>query len=67
MVIAILLSHLFGDYILQWDSLSRWKSQALGGVLVHGAIVIAITWLFSLPSLTLLNRFCMSALPPVVL
>jgi hypothetical protein len=49
MVIAILLSHLFGDYILQWDSLSRWKSQALGGVLVHGAIVIAITWLFSLP------------------
>lgn len=49
MVIAILLSHLFGDYILQWDSLSRWKGQALGGVLVHGAIVLAVTWLFSLP------------------
>lgn len=49
MVISILLSHLFGDYILQWDSLSRWKSQSLNGVLVHGAIVLAVTWLFSLP------------------
>ncbi len=49
MVISILLSHLFGDYILQWDSLSRWKSQALSGVLVHGAIVLTVTWLFSLP------------------
>jgi hypothetical protein len=49
MVISILLSHLFGDYILQWDSLSRWKGEALGGVLVHGAIVLAVTWLFSLP------------------
>ena len=49
MVISILLSHLFGDYILQWDSLSRWKGQAWGGVLVHGAIVLAVTWLFSLP------------------
>lgn len=49
MVISILLSHLFGDYILQWDGLSRWKSQKLSGVLVHGAIVLAVTWLFSLP------------------
>lgn len=49
MVISILLSHLFGDYILQWDSLSQWKGRALGGVLVHGAIVLAVTWLFSLP------------------
>jgi hypothetical protein len=49
MVISILLSHLFGDYILQWDSLSRWKSQKMSGVLVHGAIVLAVTWLFSLP------------------
>jgi hypothetical protein len=49
MVISILLSHLFGDYILQWDSLSRWKGEKLGGVLVHGAVVLAVTWLFSLP------------------
>lgn len=49
MVISILLSHLFGDYILQWDTLSRWKGEALGGVLVHGAVVLAVTWLFSLP------------------
>ena len=49
MVISILISHLFGDYILQWDSLSQWKSKALSGVLVHGAIVLIVTWLFSLP------------------
>ncbi|MCI0396352.1 MAG: DUF3307 domain-containing protein [Chloroflexi bacterium] len=49
MIIAMLLAHLFGDYILQWDNLSRWKSQALSGVLVHGAIVLGVTWLFSLP------------------
>lgn len=48
MIIAMLLAHLVGDYILQWDNLSRWKSQAVAGVLVHGAIVTAVAWLFSL-------------------
>lgn len=49
MVLAMLLAHLVGDYILQWDNLSRWKSEAFGGVLVHGLIVTAVTLLFSLP------------------
>jgi len=49
MVLAMLLAHLVGDYILQWDSLSRWKSEAFGGVLVHGFIVTAVTLLFALP------------------
>ncbi len=49
MVLAMLLAHLVGDYILQWDNLSRWKSEAFGGVLVHGLIVTAITLLFAIP------------------
>jgi TRAP-type mannitol/chloroaromatic compound transport system permease small subunit len=49
MIIAIILAHLVGDYILQWDNLSRWKSQALSGALVHGAIVLLVTLLFTLP------------------
>lgn len=49
MVIAMLLAHLVGDYILQWDQLALWKSRELNGVLVHGSIVLFITWLFSLP------------------
>jgi hypothetical protein len=49
MVLALLLAHLVGDYILQWDGLSRWKSEKVGGVLVHGLIVISVTLLFTLP------------------
>jgi len=49
MVLAMLLAHLDGDYILQWDSLSRWKGQSIWGVLVHGSIVTTVTLLFSLP------------------
>lgn len=49
MILATILAHLVGDYILQWDKLSRWKSKDIRGVLVHGAIVTAVTWLFSLP------------------
>lgn len=49
MVIAMLLAHLVGDYILQWDDLARWKAQSVRGVLVHGIIVTLVTWAFSLP------------------
>jgi len=49
MVLALLLAHLVGDYILQWDRLSRWKSEKVGGVLVHGFIVTVVTLLFTLP------------------
>lgn len=44
---AMFLAHLVGDYILQWDSLAVWKSKALKGALVHGAIVTAVTLLFA--------------------
>jgi hypothetical protein len=49
MVVTMFLAHLVGDYVLQWDSLARWKSRELKGVLVHGLIVGAVAWLFSLP------------------
>lgn len=49
MVSAMLLAHLVGDYILQWDSLASWKSRELRGVMVHCLVVTAVTWLFSLP------------------
>ena len=49
MVLAMILSHLVADYVLQWDRLARWKSRALKGVLAHGLIVLGVTWLFSLP------------------
>ncbi len=47
MVIAMVLAHLFGDYVLQWDSLALWKSKALKGALAHGAVVTAVTLLFA--------------------
>jgi hypothetical protein len=48
MILAMLLAHLFGDYILQWDNLSLWKSRRLSGVLLHGLIVTTVTLLFAL-------------------
>lgn len=49
MIIAMLLAHLVGDYILQWDSLALWKSRELKGVLAHGLVVTFVTFLFILP------------------
>jgi len=48
-VLAMYLSHLVADYWLQWDRLATWKSRAYKGVVAHGLIVLAVTWLFSLP------------------
>ncbi len=47
MIIAMLLAHLTGDYVLQWDSLARWKSISLKGAICHGSIVLAVTLLFA--------------------
>jgi Protein of unknown function (DUF3307) len=48
MILAMLLAHLFGDYIFQWDNLSLWKSKRLSGVLLHGLIVTTVTLLFTI-------------------
>jgi hypothetical protein len=49
MVIAMILAHLVGDYVLQWDKLAAWKSRELKGVLAHCTIVFMVTFLFALP------------------
>jgi hypothetical protein len=49
MIIAMLLAHLVGDYILQWDALAQRKSREIKGVVQHGSIVTAVTVMFALP------------------
>jgi hypothetical protein len=49
MVLAVILAHLVGDFVLQWDRLAVWKSRAVMGALAHGMIVLVITALFALP------------------
>jgi len=47
MIIAMLLAHLVGDYILQWDTLAAWKARSVTGAAAHGSIVLAVTLLFA--------------------
>lgn len=49
MIIAMLLAHFVGDYVLQWDALAQWKGREVKGALVHSAIVFAVTWLLAVP------------------
>ena len=49
MILAMLLAHLVGDYILQWNELAAWKSRSIIGVTVHCIIVAIVTYLFALP------------------
>lgn len=48
MLYVMLLAHLIGDYVLQFESLARWKARSLLGVLAHGAIVTLTTAAFTL-------------------
>jgi hypothetical protein len=53
MLYVMLLAHLLGDYLFQWNSIARWKARALTGVLAHGGIVTLTTLVcaaFALPS-----------------
>ncbi len=47
MIVAMLLAHLVGDYIVQWDALANWKSRAVKGALAHGSIVLLVTVIFA--------------------
>lgn len=47
MIIAMLLAHLTGDYLLQWDALARWKGASAKGAACHGFIVLLVTVLFA--------------------
>ena len=48
MIIAMLLAHMVGDYVLQWDALARWKGAAIKGAAFHGSIVLAVALLFAM-------------------
>ena len=39
MLTMMLLAHLLGDYVLQFDGLVRWKLRSIWGVAAHGGIV----------------------------
>lgn len=43
MIAAMILAHLVGDFILQWNSLAAWKARAVKGVLVHCLVLTAVT------------------------
>jgi hypothetical protein len=47
MIIAMLLAHLVGDFLLQWDTLAAWKSRSVKGAAFHGSIVLAATLVFA--------------------
>lgn len=47
MIIAMVLAHLVGDYVLQWDKLAAWKGREVTGAVAHGLIVMAVTVLFA--------------------
>jgi hypothetical protein len=39
MVYVLILAHLLGDYVFQFDFIARWKTRSLWGVVAHGGIV----------------------------
>jgi hypothetical protein len=43
----MILAHLVGDYILQWNQLAAWKARSMMGVFVHSLVVAAVTILFA--------------------
>lgn len=45
----MLLAHLVGDYVLQWDALAQWKSREMRGVVAHSFVLFVVTALFALP------------------
>ncbi|MCP4362424.1 MAG: DUF3307 domain-containing protein [Chloroflexi bacterium] len=47
MILAMILAHLVGDYILQWNSLAAWKAREMKGVIVHCLVLTAVTLLFA--------------------
>lgn len=48
MVFTMILAHLIGDYVLQWDKLAAWKSRELKGIVAHCTIVAIVTAVFAL-------------------
>ena len=49
MIVAMLLAHLVGDYVLQWDRLAYKKMHEFRAVLLHSFIIFVVTWSFAMP------------------
>jgi Protein of unknown function (DUF3307) len=47
MITAMILAHLVGDYVLQWNGLAAWKAREMRGVVVHCVVLTAVTLLFA--------------------
>ncbi len=43
MIYMMLVAHLLGDYVFQWDAIARWKARSPIGGLAHGGIVTLTT------------------------
>ncbi|HOU12955.1 MAG TPA: DUF3307 domain-containing protein [Anaerolineae bacterium] len=43
MFTIMILAHLLGDYLLQFDFVAKWKARSLWGVVAHGGIVTLTT------------------------
>lgn len=43
MLAILIISHLLGDYIFQFDVIARWKARSIWGVVAHGGIVTLTT------------------------
>ncbi len=43
MFTVMILAHLLGDYLLQFDVVAKWKARSLWGVVAHGGIVTMTT------------------------
>lgn len=45
MFAMLVIAHLLGDYVLQFNFIARWKARSLWGVAAHGGIVTVVTLL----------------------
>ena len=48
MFTVIILAHLLGDYLFQFDFVARWKARSIWGVVAHGGIVTLTTLICTL-------------------
>lgn len=49
MIIAMILAHLVGDFVLQTDKLAAMKSSSWRGIALHNGVILTVTALFALP------------------
>lgn len=49
MILAMILAHLVGDFMLQTDKLAAWKNRDVRGILTHGSVILVVTGFFALP------------------